>query len=131
MPDETFATLHTHLLNTALFPLNSGEVRVDNAPGFVGLQNDLIPQQYGLSLDFGRVENKNKIAVVEKAIQEFEQELLKVERGAKQITATDLLSILATLNQIIRFQVTQRGRCFSSVNKIQVSNYTSHIRLTL
>ena len=104
MPDETSATLRTHLLNdTALFRLNPAEVRVDNAPGFVGLQNDPILKQHGVSLDFGRVKNKNKTAVVDKAIQEFEQELLKAAPGIKQITPTDLLSILATLNQRIRF----------------------------
>ena len=104
MPDETSATLRTHLLNdTALFRLNPAEVRVDNAPGFVGLQNDPILKQHGVSLDFGRVKNKKKTAVVDKAIQEFEQELLKVAPGIKQITPTDLLSILATLNQRIRF----------------------------
>ena len=40
---------------------------------------------------------------MDKGIQEFEQELLKVAPGVKQITPSDLLSILATLNQRIRF----------------------------
>ena len=94
----------THLLNdTALFRLNPAGVSVDNAPGFLGLQNDSILKQHGLSLDFGRVKNKNKTAVVDKGIQEFEQELLKVAPGVKQITPLDLLSVLATLNQRIRF----------------------------
>ena len=76
MPDETSATLRTHLLNdTALFRVNPAEIRVDNAPGFVGLQHDQILNRHGVTLDFGRVKNKNKTAVVDKGIQEFEQEL--------------------------------------------------------
>ena len=104
MPDKTSATLGTHLLNdTALFRVNPAEVRVDNAPGFLGLQNDKILKQHGITLDYGRVKNKNKTAVVDKAIQEFEQELLRVVPGVKQITQTDPLTVLATLNQRIRF----------------------------
>ena len=104
MPDETSATLRTHLLNdTALFRVNPAEVRVDNAPGFLGLLNDKVLKQHGITLDYGRVKNKNKTAVVDKAIQEFEQELLRVVPGVKQITQTDLLTVLATLNQRIRF----------------------------
>ena len=104
MPDETSATLRTYLLNdTTLFRINPAEIRVDNAPGFIGLENDPILKQHGITLDYGRVKNRNKTAVVDKGIQEFEQELLKVVPGIKQITQTDLLTILATLNQRIRF----------------------------
>ena len=71
--------------------------------GFIGLENDPILKQHGITLDYGRVKNRNKTAVVDKGRQEFEQELLKVVPGIKQITQTDLLTILAKLKQRIRF----------------------------
>ena len=104
MPDETSASLRTHLLNdTTAFRLNPAEVRVDNAPGFRGLEKDSVLRQHGVTLDFGRVKNKNKTAVADKGIQEFEEELLKVAPGVKRVTPAELSSVLASVNQRIRF----------------------------
>ena len=103
MPDETSASLRSHLLNdTASFRLTPAEVRVDNAPGFRGLLGDPVLQQHGVVLDYGRVKNQNKTAVADRGIQEFEKELLKVAPGVAQITPAVLTAVLATLNQRIR-----------------------------
>ena len=85
------------------FRLNPAEIRVDHAPGFRGLENDALLQKHGVTLDFGRVKNKNKTAVADRGIQEFEEELLKVAPGTQHITSAELSSVIASLNQRIRF----------------------------
>ena len=54
-------------------------IRVDPAPGFMALRNDETLKSLRLSLEIGRVKNPNKNPVVEKAILELEEELLKQE----------------------------------------------------
>ena len=76
-------------------------MRVDNAPGFRGLENDDILQRQGVSLDFRRVKNPSKVAVADRGIKEFEDELLRVALGVRQIYPEVLTAVL-TLNQRIR-----------------------------
>lgn len=77
-------------------------VRTDPAPGFVRLVNDkLLAQQY-LTIDVGRVKNPNKNPVAEKAIQELEDELLRLDPTGGPITPMSLAIANAAVNSRIR-----------------------------
>ena len=104
IPDEGHSTLRAGILNdTSLFRLNPSIFKVDNAPGFTALKDDQQLQLQGVTLDFGRVKNKNKNAVADKCIQELDLELLKLNSvGGGQISSTELQAVLRTLNQRIR-----------------------------
>ena len=60
--DECSTTLQQILLQLAAnYKDPDGcSVRVDTAPGFNALKNDKFLHSVGISLDFGRVKNKNK-----------------------------------------------------------------------
>lgn len=77
-------------------------VRVDCAPGLKPLQNDTSLHSYGIFVDFGRVKNPNKNPVAEKANQELELEILKVDSSGKAITAATLSKAIHFLNTRIR-----------------------------
>ena len=68
-------------LATELHPLDGppAVISVHPAPGFMALRNDETLKSFRLSLEIGRVKNPNKNPVVEKAILELEEELLKQE----------------------------------------------------
>ena len=57
----------------------SSDIRIDPAPGLASLSDDLILKEHGIILDVGREKNPNKNPVAERAVQELEQELLKVQ----------------------------------------------------
>ena len=48
---------------------------MDNAPGFTALRNDKVLSSLNISLDFGRVKNKNHNPTIDKSVQEIEQEI--------------------------------------------------------
>ena len=50
-------------------------VRADNAPGLASLKGDIWLQKLNIHLDYGRIHNKNKNPVIEKAIQELGGEM--------------------------------------------------------
>ena len=53
-------------------------IRVDPAPGFAKLDQDATLLDHRITLDVGRVKNFNKNPVVEKAVRELEDELLRL-----------------------------------------------------
>lgn len=77
-------------------------IRVDCAPGLKSLKEDRTLQSNGIILDFGRVKNANKNPVAEKANQELELEILKVDPSGKAITAVSLTQAVHVLNTRIR-----------------------------
>lgn len=77
-------------------------IRADPAPGFVKLVNDTILTDHRLSLEIGQIKNKNKNPVAEKAVQELEEELLKLDRDIKQVTEASLCVAISNLNSRIR-----------------------------
>lgn len=85
-------------------PLKSqlSSIRVDCAPGLNHLRNDMCLQSYGIILDFGRVKNLNKNPVAEKANQELELEILKIDPSGKAISASVLTRAVHVLNTRIR-----------------------------
>ena len=102
--DETADNLRSALISTTSFlRMPSTTVRVDGATGFNALKEDNILQKNGIHLDFGRLKNKNKNPVIDKGIQELEQELLRSESD-KPLTQLTLDTALHTLNSRIRYQ---------------------------
>lgn len=69
--------------------LHVSTIRVDAHPSFQSLVNDEILQEQGITIESGRIFNKNKNPVAE--IQELELELLKFDHMSKPITSTDLV----------------------------------------
>ena len=59
-------------------------------------------QMVGISLDFGRVKNANKNPVAERANQELECELLRLDPSGAAISQRTLQQALKTLNTRIR-----------------------------
>ena len=79
-------------------------VRVDNAQGFTSLSksNASELEKLKLTLEFGDTMNKNSMAIVDRAIQELEKELVKISPEAKPISSLDLAQATLSLNSIIR-----------------------------
>ena len=69
----------------------------------MALRNDETLKSLRLSLEIGRVKNPNKNPVVEKAILELEEELLKQEPTGGQVSHLCLVIVVARLNFCIRY----------------------------
>ena len=83
---------------------SSISVRVDQAPGFVSLKksNDKDLAKLNIVLDLSDPENKNGVAIVDKAIQELEKEIVKLSPEGKAITISELAQATLALNSRIR-----------------------------
>ena len=94
-------------LATELHPLDGppppAGIRVDPAPGFMALRNDETLKSLRLSFEIGRVKNPNKNPVVEKAVRELEEELLKQEPTSGPVSQLGLFIAVARLNSCIRY----------------------------
>lgn len=77
-------------------------VRTDPAPGFKALVDDDILAKYRLSIDIGNAKNPNKNPVAEKAIQELEDEILRLDPGCRGVSPLLLSLATARLNTRIR-----------------------------
>ena len=104
--DETSTTLKNSLIAAISSirpnPQTNVSVRTDNAPGFKSLSGDSDLQQLRVSIDLGRVLNKNKNPVADKCISELITELLKVCPEGGKITPVILSFAINTLNSRIR-----------------------------
>ena len=101
--DESAAEYKKALVLCCL-PLKFGQstIRVDCAPALRNLSKDLTLHQHGLVLDLGNPKNVNKNPVAEKANQELEKELLKVDPSGNPVSAVTLLQAVCVLNSRIR-----------------------------
>lgn len=77
-------------------------VRADNAPGLASLKGDIWLQKLNIHLDYGRIHNKNKNPVIEKAIQELGGEMLRYSSHGGPFTASELAYITNILNSRLR-----------------------------
>ena len=77
-------------------------VRADNAPGLASLHNDFTLKKFNIFLEYGRIHNKNKNPVVEKAIQELGAEMLKFSSEGGPFSASELAYITNVLNSRLR-----------------------------
>ena len=108
MEDEKAATVRDGLIQLCvpLCPLDGPPaiIRVDPAPGFNSLRNDSALAAHRLRIEVGEAKNKNKNPVAEKAVQEFEDELLRQDPERTSVTSSQLAVVIAALNARIRNQ---------------------------
>ena len=106
IPNEDHVTLKSNLIvmisSIRSNPQSHVIVRVDNAPGFRSLKDDSDLSKLGIIIDLGRVKNKNKNPVAEKAINEFISELLRYCPEGGAVNDADLAVVTNTLNSRIR-----------------------------
>lgn len=104
--DERAQTLRDGILQLCaeLHPLDGpfAVIRTDPAPGFVALCNDELLNRHRISIEVGRVKNKNKNPVAEKAIRELESEILRQDPGCSVVTPVLLSLSTARMNSRIR-----------------------------
>ncbi|XP_060598210.1 uncharacterized protein LOC132751998 [Ruditapes philippinarum] len=91
-------------LCTELHPIHGppAVIRVDAAPCFTSLRDDAILRRLNITLDIGRVKNVNKNPVGEKAIQELEDEIIRIEPDGGSLSKVQLAIAVAKLNCRIR-----------------------------
>ena len=106
IPNEQHPTLRSHLIImiSALRPnpQSKASIRVDNAPGFQPLKNDLTLSSHNIELDFGRKHNKNKNPTIEKGIRELGSEILRLLPEGGPISSEQLAVVVNQLNSRIR-----------------------------
>ena len=92
-------------------------VRVDPAPGFQSLHKSQPLKKYGISIELGRFKNLNKNPVAEKAVQELEDELLRIDPTGGPITEAQLSVALSCLNARIRLHGLSASEVFIRRNQ--------------
>ena len=106
IPDERHDTLRDALtrLIIGLHPLDGPRaiVRVDPAPGFASISSNDSPKHLNVTIEVGRVKNKNKNPVAEKAVRELEEELIRQEPGGRPVSEVGLAIAIARLNSRLR-----------------------------
>lgn len=104
--DERHESLRNALIKLCIEmrPLDGpfATVRVDGAPGFLALRDDSSLHKYRIALEIGRTKNVNKNPVGERAVQELENEILRIEPGGGPISTVNLAAAVASLNTRIR-----------------------------
>ena len=106
VPDEKHDTLRDALtqLIVGVHPLDDPRavIRVDPSPGFQSMANNDSLNHLNVTIEVGRVKNKNKNPVAEKAVHELEEELIKQEPGGRPVSAVGLALATARLNSRLR-----------------------------
>ena len=77
-------------------------IRVDPASGFKALLQDEQLRSHRITLEMGRIKNKNKNPVAERAVQELAGELLRYDPAGGPISNVGLSVALSQLNSRIR-----------------------------
>ena len=104
IPDEHKDTLKAVLLETTaeLKAASGCVIRTDGALPFQSLVHDRSLHVQGIQLEIGRLKNRNKNPVAEKAVQELELELKRAHPEGGPISPVNLAIVTATLNNRIR-----------------------------
>ena len=105
IPDQTSNTLRSSLIRL-ISPLVSEQgtmVRTDGAQAFARLADEArdpsdVLHRAGISIDIGRVTNKNKNAQAEVAIKILEKEILRYDPALNQLSSNDLVLITKIAN---------------------------------
>ena len=104
--DERHDTLRDVLIRLCgeIKPLDGppAVIRTDAAPAFKSLVTDKELTKHRIAIEIGRIKNPNKNPVAERAVQELELELLKLDPTGGVISAKNLALATATLNTRIR-----------------------------
>jgi hypothetical protein len=104
IPNEQSDTLRNAILESTaeLKPDNGACIRVDGATAMQSLVTDSILAKHGLTIEVGRLKNKNKNPIADKAIQELEHELKKAYPNGGPVSSSSLALVVATLNTRVR-----------------------------
>ena len=107
--NQTAETLKLALIPMILdmLPQSGTTVQVDCAPAWQTLANESKREnselkRLNINVDLGRHHNKNKNPVVDNACKEFHKELLRIKPNGSSLTAVELATITANMNQRIR-----------------------------
>ena len=79
-------------------------IRADPAPGFQALVNDTSLKEHHITLEIGRFKNKNKNPIAERAVQELQGEILRLDPTGNPISQLQLTKVTNRLNSRIRHQ---------------------------
>ena len=103
---EKHQDLKNGLINLVTPIRSTGQINiiVDNATGFIPLINNKDPDLHklGINLEQTDVMNKNANAVVDKACQELEREILKAAPDGRPISSTTLIQATNSINNKLR-----------------------------
>ena len=77
-------------------------IRTDPAPGFKALVNDPLLTKHQITIELGQAKNPKKNPVAERAVQEFEMELLRQEPLGGAVSPLTLAVATSALNSRIR-----------------------------
>ena len=91
-------------LIVGLYPLDGPRaiIHVDPSPGFQSMANNDTLNHLNVTIEVGRVKNKHKNPVAEKAVRELEEELIRQEPGGRSVSAVGLALATARLNSRLR-----------------------------
>jgi len=92
----------TIIVLSASMKCTGAEIRIDPGPGLASLVGDSILKSNGVVLDLGESKNKNKNPVAERAIEELEQEILRIQPQKGSITSVVLALATEATNSRIR-----------------------------
>ena len=102
--DEKHNTLSDALtqLTVDLHPLDGPRaiIRVDPSPRFQSMANNDSLNHLNVTIDVGRVKNKNKNRVAEKAVRELEEELIRKEPDGRPVSAAGL-ALATALSRVV------------------------------
>jgi hypothetical protein len=79
-------------------------VRVDAAPGFTRLLHDKQLASLRITIEIGRIKNRNKNPVAEKAVQELQDEFMRQDPEHTSLSPCQLAIAVSSLNSRIRNQ---------------------------
>ena len=106
VPNEQGPTLRDAIicLTKEFVPLEGPPVvvRIDGSSGLTSLTTDELLRLHRIFLEIGHIKNKNKNPVAEKAVQELEHELIRLDPSGGTITGLTLCIATAHLNKRIR-----------------------------
>ena len=106
LPNEQHQSLREGLIVSTLNlrPMDGpfAVIRTDPAPGFQALQKDDLLEKCRLSVEVGRKKNVNKNPVAERAVQEVEEELLKLDPRGSAVSQSMLAIATSNLNAKLR-----------------------------
>ena len=109
--DERHQTLRDALIQLCIQmrPMDGppAVIRTDPTPGFRALINDKLLHHHRITLEVDRAKNPNKNPVAEKAVQEFECELLRQEPLGGAVLLLSLTQVIATA--AVKSRVRSRG----------------------
>ena len=113
--NESHDALHEAIVSLCipLVPLDGPRavIRADPAPGFVAPLNDPELHRLRIHIEMGRVKNRNKNPVAEKAVQEFQRELLCIDPSGAPVSLSSLLLRLPTSMPVLRIGAYQPVKC--------------------